>query len=87
LAALVDGNTVRSLRYQAYGCPHLIAATEAFCIDAEGRPLTVLADLDVAELMERLAIPVEKTGRLFILEDAVKALHIKANQRLATEDR
>jgi hypothetical protein len=37
-----------------------------------------LTQLDVARLMDDLAIPIEKTGKLFILEDAAKALHIMA---------
>ena len=76
LSALVDKDTIRVLRYQAFGCPHLIAAAEAFCNEAEGKSVTALAELDVNGLMNRLAIPVEKTGRGFILEDAARALHI-----------
>ncbi len=76
LSAVVDEETIRLLRYQVFGCPHLIAAAEAFCGEAEGKGFTALTDLDVASLMNSLAIPVEKTGRVFILEDAAKALHI-----------
>jgi NifU-like protein involved in Fe-S cluster formation len=86
IAAVVEDETIRLLRYQVFGCPHLIAAAEAFCDDAEGQPLTALAELDVPKLMERLAIPVEKTGRLFILEDAAKALHIRVSGATSTED-
>jgi len=76
LSAVVDEDTLRVLRYQVFGCPHLIAAAEAFCDDAEGKAVTVLTELDVSSLMNSLAIPVEKTGRVFILEDAARALHI-----------
>ena len=76
LSAVVDEETIRVLRFQVLGCPHLIAAAEAFCDEAEGKAITALADLDVPSLMKRLDIPVEKTGRVFILEDAATALHI-----------
>ena len=76
LSAVVDEGTIRVLRYQVFGCPHLIAAAEAFCDEAEGKALTALKELDVPTLMSSLAIPVEKTGKVFILEDAAKALHI-----------
>ncbi len=76
LSAVVDEGTIRVLRYQVFGCPHLIAAAEAFCGEAEGKALTALTELEVPNLMSSLAIPVEKTGRVFILEDAAKALHI-----------
>ncbi len=86
LSALVDGETIRLLRYQIFGCPHLIAATEAFCDDTEGQEISALIELDVRKLMERLAIPVEKTGRLFILEDAAKALHISVSALTPEQD-
>ena len=76
LSAVVDEETIRVLRYQVFGCPHLIAAAEAFCTEAEGSAIASLTHLDVPSLMKRLDIPVEKTGRVFILEDAAKALHI-----------
>ena len=76
LSAVVDEGRIRVLRYQVFGCPHLIAAAEAFCDKAEGEALAALTELDVPALMSSLAIPIEKTGRLFILEDAAKALHI-----------
>ena len=78
LSAVVDEDTIRVLRYQVFGCPHLIAAAEAFCDEAEGKSVTALTELDVSGLMNSLAIPVEKTGRVFILEDAARALHITA---------
>ena len=86
LSALVDGETIRRLRYKIFGCPHLIAATEAFCDDTEGQEISALIELDVRKLMERLAIPVEKTGRLFILEDAAKALHISVSAMRPEQD-
>ena len=84
LSAVVDEEIIRLLRYQVFGCPHLIAAAEAFCEAAEGKGFTALTDLDVPGLMNTLAIPVEKTGRVFILEDAAKALHIAVTG--STED-
>ena len=76
LSAVADGDTIRFLRYRVFGCPHLIAAAESFCDEVEGQPISALLKLNVPDLMDKLTIPVEKTGRVFILEDAVKALHI-----------
>lgn len=72
-AALEDG-TLACLRYRVFGCPHLLAAAEETCRALEGRPLDELAAPAVTELMARLDVPVEKTGRLLLLEDAVGAL-------------
>ena len=86
LYAVVDRDTVRILRYQVFGCPHLIAAAEAFCDEAEDQPVATLLELDVPSLMDKLTIPVEKTGRVLLLEDAAKALHIKLTGTTYTED-
>ena len=86
LYAVVDRDTVRILRYQVFGCPHLIAAAEAFCGEAEGQPVATLPQLDVPGLMDKLTIPVEKTGRVLILEDAAKALHIELTGTIHTQD-
>ena len=75
LSAVVDGDTIRFLRSRVFGCPHLIAAVEFFCNEVEGQAISTLLGLNVPTLMEKLTIPVEKTGRLFILEDAVKLHH------------
>lgn len=79
-SAVINGETIRVLRYQILGCPHLIAAAEAFCDEAEGQTVKALSELNVQGLMDRLEIPVEKAGRLFILEDAAKALHIRVSE-------
>jgi len=86
LSAVTDGVAIRLLRYQVFGCPHLIAAAEAFCDDAEGQPLSALKEMDVSRLMDRLGVPVGKTGRLFILEDAARALHISVSGTTSNED-
>ena len=86
LAALLDGDDICYLRYRIFGCPHLIAAAEDFCTAMEGKPVSALLELNVPILMDKLDIPVEKTGRLFILEDAARELHIVATGSTPSED-
>lgn len=74
LAAVTEGGTVRRLVFRAYGCPHVIAAAEAFCAAHEGGPATALLEFEAAGLIQELCIPKEKTGRILVLEDAVRAL-------------
>jgi len=74
LAAEMDGNEMRRLRFRVFGCPHLIAATEELCSRFEGRLPEALQDVPVAQLMELLEVPVEKTGRMLLLEDAAHSL-------------
>lgn len=74
LAADVDRGRIRALRFRAYGCPHVIAAAEALCRRYEGRPAAELEAFEAAELMRELPVPAEKTGRILVIEDAVRAL-------------
>ena len=74
LAVRHDGQRIEALRFLAWGCPHLIAACEAFCAAFEGRPIADLRSFDAQQIMRDLSIPVEKTGRILVLEDAVQSL-------------
>ena len=74
LQAATEGRDIRALKFRAWGCPHLIAAAEAFCTAYEGRPADDLDAFAAADLMQSLPVPVEKTGRILVLEDAVRAL-------------
>lgn len=74
LAAGVANDLVVELRFRVLGCPHLIAAAEALCQDREQGGVAALGVFDLQEMMARLAIPVEKTGRILLLEDALKLL-------------
>jgi NifU-like protein involved in Fe-S cluster formation len=74
LIAEMDGVEMRRLRFRVFGCPHLIAAAEELCSRCEGRPPGALQDVPVTQLMELLQVPVEKTGRMLLLEDAAHSL-------------
>ncbi len=74
LAARVAGGVIEEMRFKAWGCPHLIAAAEWLCGYYEGRRLAALEDFPHAPIMENLAIPMEKTGRILVLEDTVRSL-------------
>ena len=70
---LGDGK-VQECRFRVFGCPHLIAAAECLCNRLEGGSLADLAGFRVADCMDPLEIPVEKTGRILLLEDAIRLL-------------
>jgi NifU-like protein involved in Fe-S cluster formation len=70
----VKNDRIEALRFKAWACPHVIAAVEAFCADFEGRPVEALLEFSASDLMQSLAVPVEKTGRILVLEDAVRSL-------------
>lgn len=68
------GTVIEALRFKAWGCPHLIAAAEAFCDRYEGKPVAELGGFTGRELMQSLPVPVAKTGRILVLVDAVRSL-------------
>ena len=74
LSATADGERISDLRFRAWGCPHLIAAAEAFCARSRGQTISSLSAFSASDLMQTLAVPVEKTGRILVLEDAVRSL-------------
>jgi NifU-like protein involved in Fe-S cluster formation len=86
LVALVQDNHLLALRFRVFGCPHLIAAAEACCEQFEGGPVEKLGDFSVSELMTTLGVPVEKTGRILLLEDAVRALLAQITDTANNED-
>jgi len=73
LSAQAEGGKIAALRFRAWGCPHVIAAAEAVCSNLEGQPVTDLESYAIADIMQKLPIPVEKTGRILVIEDAVRS--------------
>ena len=69
---IVDG-VVAAAGFQAYGCPHTVAAASAVADWLEGRLLAEACKLDVKAVCAELEVPVEKLGKLLRIEDAVAA--------------
>ncbi len=74
LAAGVRDGRLQECRFRAYGCPHLIAAAEWLCGNIEGGLVSELARIHVDDCMQALAVPISKTGRILLLEDAIRLL-------------
>jgi NifU-like protein involved in Fe-S cluster formation len=83
LTATVDDGVLSQLKFRAWGCPHVIAAAEAFCRQFEGRRVVDLEQFSSSQIMEYLAVPVEKTGRILVLEDTVRSLGQAIQDRTA----
>ena len=74
LSGVATGERLNALRFRAWGCPHVIAAAEAACAGLEGAEIAELLEFSAVDLMENLAVPVEKTGRILVIEDALRSL-------------
>jgi NifU-like protein involved in Fe-S cluster formation len=80
-----DGEVVTDARFQAYGCPHTLATAAWIAARLPGRPLRDLAPGTVRDWAAALGVPVERLGRLLVLEDALKAVgHARADAACGT---
>jgi NifU-like protein involved in Fe-S cluster formation len=74
LSARVAGDRLEAVRFEAYGCPHCIAAGSWLSERLVGLTQTELRQWNWRAADDALKFPPEKRGRLLILEDSVKAL-------------
>jgi NifU-like protein involved in Fe-S cluster formation len=66
-------STVEAVRFLAYACPHVIAVADWLAQKAVGGLAEPVLPESVHALRERFEVPIEKLGRLLIVEDAWKA--------------
>lgn len=69
-----SGRRVTEVRFQAYGCPHTLATAAWLAEQLPGRLLENLLPSAPADWLAELGIPVEKFGRLLLVEDALRAI-------------
>ena len=80
----LDGDTVKDARFEARGCPHTLAAAAWIASRLPGRRRSEGVPGSPHEWARELGVPVEKLGRLLILEDALIACglsHMEADRR------
>ena len=66
----VGPKALLAARFLAFACPHTIAVSDWLVEQAIGKPLRAALPASVRDLRDRFAVPVEKMGRLLIVEDA-----------------
>lgn len=72
------GGMIGRVRFQAYGCPHSLAAADLVAGDLEGKPIDAMTKIDCEQLAARIGLPREKHGKLLRIEDALTACHRQA---------
>jgi NifU-like protein involved in Fe-S cluster formation len=65
---------VAEARFQAFGCPHVLAAASWLAEAALGMDCGQLAAWDWQEAARVLEVPPAKFGRLLTLQDAIRAV-------------
>jgi len=66
----IHGGAVLEASFLAFACPHTIAVAAWLAEQAVGRRLQPMLPESVQALRDRFAVPVEKMGRLLVIEDA-----------------
>ncbi len=64
---------MKAARFKAYGCPHTLAVVEGLIRRLPGRTRGDGLPGTPAAWAEELSVPVEKLGRLLVVEDALLA--------------
>lgn len=70
----VTGGQVSEARFQAFGCPQLLAAASWLTERVRGATRERLAAWDWREAADALEVPAAKFGRLLTLQDALRAV-------------
>jgi cysteine desulfurase len=70
---LVADDVVKEARFQAYGCPHTVAVASWMAKALPGRHREALQPGTPTDWARTHSVPVEKLGRLLVVEDAVQA--------------
>ena len=72
IQACVQVGQLETVKFLAYGCPHTIAACSWMTEKLSGVPVGELVNFAPDWVTDELNIPVEKAGKLLILQDAVR---------------
>lgn len=73
-----ESGTLQAARFLAFACPHTIAVSAWLAEQSVGRAVTRTLPETVQELRDRFDVPVDKMGRLLIIEDAWLAAAVAA---------
>ena len=74
----VAQGSVQAARFRAFACPHTIAVCAWLAEAAVGKAPEARLPGSVQQIRDRFEVPVEKMGRLLIVEDAWLAAAVPA---------
>lgn len=80
----IENARIVEIAFQVYGCPHSVAACSLAAERLAQQPAQALDNFDVEDLAGTLEVPVEKTGRMLLVKDALhQCFRAWENRRLA----
>ena len=81
----VINGLIRAIRFNVYGCPYTVAAVDWAAEWLEGRETGALLGLGMIDRRKELGVPLDRLGKLLLIEDAAAACQKKL-ERLTTQD-
>jgi NifU-like protein involved in Fe-S cluster formation len=73
-----ESGTLQAVRFRAFACPHVIAVSAWLAEQSVGRAVMRTLPENVQQLRDRFDVPIDKMGRLFVVEDAWLAAAVPA---------
>jgi NifU-like protein involved in Fe-S cluster formation len=73
-----ESGMLQAVRFLAFACPHTIAVSAWLAEQSVGKTVTRALPESVQDLRDRFDVPVDKMGRLLIIEDAWLAAALPA---------
>ena len=70
-----EGSIVKAALFQAWGCPHTLAVTAWLTGQLPGRSMEDLVPGTPSAWLQAMEVPMEKLGRLLVVEDALRAVY------------
>jgi hypothetical protein len=70
--------------FRALACPHIIAGCNRIAEQLEGAEVNALLAVAVEDLQAEFDIPIEKAGKLLIIQDALQACFADLQANIAT---
>ena len=77
----VRDEAIAEIRYQVFGCPHTIAACALAAERLTGQPVDALMEMTPESLAVELDAPVEKMGRILVVQDALRNCFVTWDNR------
>lgn len=72
--ARLSAGRVAACAFRAWGCPHTLAAAARACEAIEGLAIAAVDAMPARQLAAELEAPLDKLGRMLVVEDAMRAL-------------
>ena len=76
----VIDSVIQTVHFNVYGCPHTVAVVDWAAEWLEGQSAKALVALDMLKRRNELGVPVDRLGKLLLIEDAAAVCKMQLDQ-------